>query len=458
MTHSPGATITMMMSEQTPPGSPDSPALLRHYFRRLEEFSTIRWSGRVTKVVGNLVESDGPLCSVGEGCAIHNEDGRIFSGEIVGFRGHTVLSMPLERPTGIRFGDRVVTRGTQPTLRVGDAMLGRVIDGAGTPLDAGSVYRAREHWPLQGDAPLPLARAPIQTPLGCGIRAIDGMLTCGRGQRLGIFGGSGVGKSTLIGMMTRATSADLTVLALVGERGREVREFLDDAIGPEGLQRSVVVVSTSDQSPLLRIRAALAATTVAEYFCAQNKNVLLVVDSLTRFAMAQREIGLATGEPPTAKGYTPSVFTLLARLIERAGNFGGGSITAFYTVLMEGDDQQDPLVDAVRALLDGHVVLDRKLGAQGHYPPINVLDSLSRLMPAVCAPDHLEKTRRLRQLLAAYSSGEDLIRVGAYQGGVDATLDRAIAVLPALNNFLQQRKTDIAPLEKTIQALKALPS
>ncbi len=437
------------MAEQSP---------LRPYFRRLEEFSTLRWTGRVTKVVGHLVESDGPLCSVGEGCAIVTEDGRTFSGEIVGFRGRTVLSMPLERPSGVRFGDRIVTRGTQPTLRVGPAMLGRVVDGTGKPIDKVDPYRAQEHWPLQGDAPLPLERTPIRLPLGCGIRAIDGLLTCGRGQRVGIFGGSGGGKSTLIGMMTRATSAELTVLALVGERGREVREFLDEAIGPEGLQRSVVVVSTSDQSPLLRIRAALAATTVAEYFCAQGKNVLLVVDSLTRFAMAQREIGLAAGEPPTAKGYTPSVFTLLARLIERAGNFGNGSITAFYTVLMEGDDQQDPLVDAVRALLDGHVVLDRKLNAQGHYPPISVLDSLSRLMPAVCSVEHLEKAGHLRQLLAAYSAAEDLIRVGAYQKGADPTLDRAIAALPAIQTFLQQRKTELAPLEKTLQALQALPA
>jgi flagellum-specific ATP synthase len=432
--------------------------LLGSFFRRLEDFSTLRWTGRVTKVVGHLVESDGPFCSVGEGCAILAEDGRTFSGEIVGFRGRTVLSMPLERPAGIRFGDRIVTRGTQPMLRVGPAMLGRVIDGTGKPIDSLKPYSAREYWPLQSDAPLPLEREPIRSPLGCGIRAIDGMLSCGRGQRVGIFGGSGVGKSTLIGMMTRATSADLTVLALVGERGREVREFLEEAIGPKGLERSVVVVSTSDQSPLLRIRAALAATTVSEYFCAQGKNVLLVVDSLTRFAMAQREIGLAAGEPPTAKGYTPSVFTLLARLIERAGNFGSGSITAFYTVLMEGDDQNDPLVDAVRALLDGHVVLDRKLSAQGHYPPISVLDSLSRLMSAVCSVEHLDKAQKIRQLLAAYTASEDLIRVGAYQKGADPMLDRAIAALPAIQGFLQQRKTDVAPLEKTLQALMALPA
>jgi flagellum-specific ATP synthase len=430
---------------------------LKPYFRRLEEFSALRWIGRVTKAVGHLVESDGPFCSVGEGCAILTEDGKTFSGEIVGFRGRTVLSMPLERPSGIRYGDRIVTRGTQPSLRVGPELLGRVIDGTGKPIDERENYRASEYWPLHGDAPLPLSRAPIRAPLSCGIRAIDGLLTCGRGQRVGIFGGSGVGKSTLIGMMTRATSADLTVLALVGERGREVREFLEDSIGKAGLMRSVVIVSTSDQSPLLRIRAALTATTVAEYFCAQGKNVLLVVDSLTRFAMAQREIGLAAGEPPTSKGYTPSVFALLARLIERAGNFGTGSITAFYTVLMEGDDPQDPLVDAVRALLDGHIMLDRRLNSRGHYPPIAVLDSLSRLMPAVSSPDHVEKARRIRELLAAYAASEDLIRVGAYQKGADPLLDRAIVALPQINGFLQQSKNDAQPFESTLESLKVLP-
>ena len=315
-------------------------------------------------------------------------------------------------------------------------------------------YWAREYCHTSGEAPLPLDRVPIRNPLdvACVYRRAADL----RARRVGIFGGSGVGKSTLIGMMTRATSADMTVLALVGERGREVREFLEDAIGPEGLARSVVVVSTSDQSPLLRIRAALAATTVAEYFCAQGKHVLLVVDSLTRFSMAQREIGLAAGEPPTAKGYTPSVFTLLARLIERAGNFAAGSITAFYTVLMEGDDQQDPLVDAVRALLDGHVILDRRLSEQGHYPPIHILDSLSRLMPAVCSAEHLEKARRIRQLLASYSASDDLIRVGAYQRGADALLDKSIAALPGINGFLRQKKNDPTEFEDTLKALHAL--
>jgi flagellum-specific ATP synthase len=434
------------------------PDLLKHYFRRLEDFSVLRWTGRVTKAIGHLVESEGPFCSVGEGCAIIAEDGNTYPGEVVGFRGSTVLSMPLSRPLGIRFGDHIVTRGTQPTLPLGPEILGRVIDGSGKPIDHGPSYRVQEYWPLPGDPPMPLDRESIRSPIGCGVRAIDGMLTCGRGQRVGIFGGSGVGKSTLIGMMTRGTGADMTVLALVGERGREVREFLEDAIGPEGLARSVVVVSTSDQSPLLRIRSALAATTVAEYFAAQGKNVLLVVDSLTRFAMAQREIGLAAGEPPTAKGYTPSVFTLLARLIERAGNFSQGSITAFYTVLMEGDDQQDPLVDAVRSLLDGHVILDRKLNSKGHYPPISILDSLSRLMPAVCSPEHLEKSRRLRRLLAAYAASEDLIRVGAYQKGFDPILDRAIQTLPALDSFLQQKKEDRTVFDQTREALLALPS
>lgn len=434
----------------------DSSLLLAPFFRHLAECSTARWTGRVTKAVGNIVESEGPFCALGEQCEIVGAAGRSYAGEIVGFRGSTVLSMTLAKPDGIRYGDRVTTWGARPSLRVGKGLLGRVIDGAGNVLDGRGSYPAREHWPLDSPAPLPLERVSIREPLGCGIRAIDGFLTCGRGQRLGIFGGSGVGKSTLVGMMARNTSADLTVLALVGERGREVREFLEGTLGEEGLKRSVVVVSTSDQSPLLRIRAGLAATAVAEYFCAQGKHVLLVVDSLTRFAMAQREIGLAAGEPPTAKGYTPSVFSLLARLVERAGHFGAGSITAFYSVLMEGDDQLDPLVDAVRALLDGHIVLDRRLSAQGHFPSISILDSLSRLMPAVCSREQVDKAQRLRSLLASYADAEDLIRVGAYQKGSDPELDQAIAALPAIKEFLQQRADENTALDETMTALQAL--
>jgi len=342
-------------------------------------------------------------------------------------------------------------------IRVGDGLLGRVIDGSGQALDSLGSYNGCEYRALDASAPLPLERIPISEPLGCGIRAIDGFLTCGRGQRVGIFGGSGVGKSTLIGMMARNTGADLTVLGLVGERGREVRDFLENALGEEGCKRACVVVSTSDQSPLRRIRAALAATAVAEYFCGRGKQVLLVVDSLTRLAMAQREIGLAAGEPPTAKGYTPSCFTMLARLIERAGRFGAGSITAFYSVLMEGDDEQDPLVDGARALLDGHVMLDRRLAVGSHYPPIAVLDSVSRLMAAVSSAPHLQKAQTLRRLLAAYAASEDLVRIGAYQKGTDSTLDKALALIPELDQFLMQKPGDGAPLAETISRLLALP-
>jgi flagellum-specific ATP synthase len=342
-----------------------------------------------------------------------------------------------------------------PTIRVGEDLLGRVIDGAGSPLDEFGPCPAAEHWPLDQPAPLALDRIPIREPLGCGIRAIDGFLTCGRGQRLGIFGGSGVGKTTLIGMMARGTAADLTILALIGERGREVGEFLE-SLGETGRKRSVVVVSTSDQSPLLRVRAALAATSIAEYFCQQGKHVLLVVDSLTRFAMAQREIGLAAGEPPTAKAYTPSVFSRLARLVERAGNYAVGSITAFYTVLMEGDDQQDPLVDAVRSLLDGHIVLDRRLATQGHYPPIAILDSLSRLMPAIVSKEQLHTSLGLRALLGAYARSEDLIRIGAYNKGGDPELDTAIATRPRINSFLRQTPEETTSLQDSALRLLSL--
>ncbi len=433
-----------------------NPPILSAYFSHLETSSPLRWRGRVTQVVGQLIESEGPFSTIGEACEIIDSRGQHWPGEIVGFRGHTVLSMALRRPTGIRYGDQVVVFGRRPSLRLGEELLGRVLDGAGHPIDGGATPGCRERYALDREAPLALARTPIREPLGCGIRAIDGFLTCGRGQRVGIFGGSGVGKSTLIGMMARNTDADLTVLGLVGERGREVGELLT-ALGPEGRRRSVVVVSTSDQDPLLRIRAGLAATTIAEYFCAHGQHVLLVVDSLTRLAMAQREIGLAAGEPPTAKGYTPSVFTMLARLIERAGAFGSGTITGFYTVLMEGDDENDPLVDATRALLDGHVMLDRRLAAQSHYPPISILDSISRIMPAVISPEHLAKAGAIRRLLATYKASEELIRIGAYQKNSDPDLDRAIALMPMLREFLVQSTKDVAEMKDSLSRLLALP-
>lgn len=432
-------------------------ALLEPYVRRLETGSTLRWRGRINQVIGNLIESDGPFCFVGECCQILGQGGPSYSGEIIGFRSSTMLSMTTDHPRGIRFGDQIVTWGARPSIRVGPEMLGRVIDTAGNALDGKGEYRAVHSVNIDGSAPLPLDRVTIREPLSCGIRAIDAFLTCGRGQRLGIVGGSGVGKSTLIGMIARGTAADMTVLALVGERGREVGEFLE-ILGPEGLRRAVVMVSTSDQSPLLRIRAALAATAIAEHFASLGKNVLLIVDSLTRFAMAQREIGLAAGEPPTAKGYTPSVLNMLARLVERAGNFAQGSITGFYTVLMEGDDLQDPVVDTVRSLLDGHVVLDRNLAFRNHYPPISILDSLSRLMTSVVPAGHLAKANALRQLLAVYARSEDLIRIGAYQKGSDPLLDKAVDNLPAVNRFLTQTPDEFCSLEQAVEMLVALPS
>jgi flagellum-specific ATP synthase len=432
-----------------------SRALLAPYRHYLEAGSTLRWKGRINQVLGNLVESDGPFGFVGESCEIAGGGGS-FAGEIIGFRGSTMLSMAVEQPRGIRYGDQIVTWGARPSVRVGPGLLGRVIDAAGNPLDGKGEYRATHSVMLDGSAPLPLDRDPIREPLGCGIRAIDGFLTCGRGQRVGIFGGSGVGKSTLIGMMARGTTADMTILALVGERGREVGEFLE-VLGEDGLRRAVVIASTSDQSPLLRLRAALAATSVAEYFASLGRNVLLIVDSLTRFAMAQREIGLAAGEPPTAKGYTPSVLSMLARLVERAGNFSQGSITAFYTVLMEGDDQQDPIVDTVRSLLDGHVVLDRNLALRSHYPPISILESLSRLMPSLVTETHLAKAKALRLLRASYARSEDLIRIGAYQKGTDPVLDSAINHLPAVNAFLQQKPDALCNFKDAHDQIMALP-
>jgi flagellum-specific ATP synthase len=375
---------------------------------------------------------------------------------VIGFRGRHVLAMPVKATRGIRYGDAVLAMGMTPAIAVGTEMEGRIVDALGSPLDELPAPRVAEMWPLDGTVPHPMEREAIKEPLQTGLRVLDGMLTVGRGQRVGIFGGSGVGKSTLIGMMARNTAADLTVVGLVGERGREVREFVEDSLGEEGRKRSVVLVSTSDQSPLLRMRAAMAATSVAEFYAARGKHVLLVLDSLTRYAMAAREIGLAAGEPPASKGYTPSVFARLAKLVERAGNFRNGSITAFYTVLMEGDDQQDPVVDAVRSLLDGHVVLSRSMAAGGWYPPVNVLDSLSRLMPAVTMPEHRAQAATVRRLLAAHARSEDLVRIGAYKAGTDEDLDRAMRAMPLLREFLEQRSDERVTMQESIARLNAM--
>ena len=429
---------------------------LAPYLTQLANRPAWRWSGRVVEANGQTVEAEGPLCSVGECCEIVDGDGERHRAEVIGFRGRHVLAMPLKATQGIRYGDAVLAMGVTPGIAVGTEMEGRIVDALGSPLDGLPAPRVVETLPLDGTVPHPMEREAIREPLQTGLRVLDGMLTVGRGQRVGIFGGSGVGKSTLIGMMARNTAADLTVVGLVGERGREVREFVEDSLGEDGRKRSVVLVSTSDQSPLLRMRAAMAATAVAEFYAARGKHVLLVLDSLTRYAMAAREIGLAAGEPPASKGYTPSVFARLAKLVERAGNFRNGSITAFYTVLMEGDDQQDPVVDAVRSLLDGHVVLSRSMAVGGWYPPVNVLDSLSRLMPAVTMPEHRAQAATVRRLLAAHARSEDLIRIGAYKAGTDEELDRAIRAMPLLREFLEQRSDERVTMQESVARLNAM--
>ena len=430
--------------------------LLTPFFARLAHRPSWRWSGRVVEAGGQTVESAGPLCSVGECCEIVDAMGERHEAEVIGFRGRNVLAMPLEEMRGISYGDALEATGLSPSIAVSEELQGRILDARGEALDGLPLPKPGVAWPLDGTVPDPMQRLPIREALGTGVRAIDGMLTVGRGQRIGIFGGSGVGKSTLIGMMTRNTQADLTVVALVGERGREVREFVEDSLGEEGRKRAVMLVSTSDQSPLLRMRAAQAATAVAEFYASRGRHVLLVLDSLTRYAMAAREIGLAAGEPPTNKGYTPSVFSRLAKLVERTGNFERGSITAFYTVLMEGDDQQDPVVDAVRSFVDGHVVLSRTLASAGRYPPVDVVDSLSRLMPAVTTARHLAQASLARGLMATHARSEDLLRIGAYKTGTDPELDRAIRAMPALRRYLEQRSTERSTLEDATERLGAL--
>jgi len=428
---------------------------------QISDIDGVNVYGRVVGVRGLMVEIAGPIhaMSVGARIVIDTGGNRFIPSEVIGFTGNNAVVMPFAGLEGVRRGCRAVIANAASQVRPSPLWLGRVLNAMGDPIDGKG--------PLpQGPSPIPYRNAPppahsrkrVGEPLDLGVRALNTFVTCCRGQRLGIFAGSGVGKSVLLSMLARNVDADITVIGLVGERGREVQEFLQDDLGEEGLARSVVVVATSDEPALMRRQAAYLTLAISEYFRDEDKDVLCLMDSVTRFAMAQREIGLSAGEPPTAKGYTPSVFTMLARLIERAGNFNRGSITAFYTVLMEGDDQQDPLVDAVRALLDGHVILDRKLNSRGHYPPIAILDSLSRLMSSICTPAHLEKSRRLRQLLAAHAASEDLLRVGAYQKGADPTLDRAIQVLPALNSFLQQRKHESSDFTTTRDALLALPA
>jgi flagellum-specific ATP synthase len=430
---------------------------LASYIAAAEAANPIPLIGHVVRSVGLLVESRGPRAQVGELCELQQASGRRLALEVVGFRDGFVQSVPLGTTAGIRPGDTLIARGGSARVAVGPELLGRVLDGLGQPLDGLGPVRSATTAPLYPPPMNPLARDPIVTPMGTGVRAIDSLLTCGRGQRIGLFGGSGVGKSTLLGMMARGTSADVAVIALVGERGREVRSFLEHDLGAEGLKRSVVIVSTSDNPPLVRLRAAYAATTVAEYFRAQGQNVLLMMDSVTRFAMAQREVGLAAGEPPTAKGYPPSVFALLPGLLERAGNVRGqGSITAFYTVLVEGDDTNEPVADNVRAILDGHIVLSRDLGARNHYPAIDVLHSVSRTMPDVTTVDHRLKAGTVRDWMATLRDSEDLVSVGAYVAGSNPRIDEALSKRGAIDHFLRQPADDLVSLDDARASLEAL--
>jgi flagellum-specific ATP synthase len=413
---------------------------MQRFHKRLENCKPIQAYGKVNRVVGFVVESIGPECRLGTVCDIYAKDGgKRFPAEVMGFRDNHVLMMPLEEIRGIGPGSRVVARQPQAYLPVGHSLLGRIIDGLGDPIDGQGPLVGETTYPIYATPLNPLKRKRISEPLDLGIRAINGLLTVGCGQRVGIFAGSGVGKSVLLGMIAKKTNADVNVIALIGERGRELNEFIDKQLGPEGLARSVIVVATSDHLPLIRMRGAFVATAIAEYFRDQGLRVNLMMDSVTRFAMAQREIGLALGEPPTTKGYTPSVFTLLPKLLERAGTSSGqGSITGLYTVLVEGDDSNEPIADAIRSILDGHIVLSRELAMQGHYPAIDVSRSISRVMDDIISPTQRDLARKLKAVLATYRKAEDLINIGAYVDGSNPEIDYAVKMIAPINDYLCQ--------------------
>jgi len=425
--------------------------------KAVERFNPIYKVGRISRVVGLLVEAEGTEASVGELCSVMSEGGRRpVPAEVVGFQSGRLLLMPYRTLTGIRAGDLVRPTGRPLLVRVGDGLVGRVLDGLGTPIDDGDSPWLPGRRRVQGAAPAPLARQRIEAPLVTGIRALDALLACGEGQRMGIFSGSGVGKSVLLGMLARHAEADLIVLGLIGERGREVREFLEEDLGAEGLARSVVVAVTNDATALEKIKGAETAFTIAEYFRDQGRRVLLMMDSVTRYAMALREVGLATGEPPASKGYTPSVYAALPRLLERAGTSRNGSITGLFTVLAEGDDLSDPVADTVRSILDGHIVLSRDLAVTGHYPAIDVLGSVSRLHAQVTPPEWVERGRRLLAAMAVYRENEDLIQIGAYQPGSSEEIDRAIDLRPRWQEFLKQDRDASSTLAETREGLLAL--
>ena len=431
--------------------------LLSELESRLDNTDFIRLNGLIAKAIGIVIESKGPDVRVGDLCEIRYRDKSMsLPAEVVGFSENRVLLMPLGELTDIGPGCDVVAVGQKLGVRVGPGLLGRVLNGLGEPIDDKGPIIAGEVYPLYAKPPHPLLRKPVATPLPVGVKAIDALLTLGRGQRVGIFSGSGVGKSTLMGMMVRNTEAEISVIGLIGERGREVGEFLERDLGSSGPKRSVVVVATSDQPPLIRLKAALTATAIAEYFRDRGKDVLLLMDSVTRVAMAQRDVGLAIGEPPATRGYTPSVFAFLPKLLERAGAGERGSITGVYNVLVEGDDMNEPVADTVRGILDGHIVLSRKLASKGHYPAIDVLRSVSRVMPNITSQEHLEAARRVRELLAIYEDAEDLVNIGAYKEGSNINIDWALRYLDDVLDFLCQPVEGRFSFEETVKKLISL--
>lgn len=412
--------------------------------------------GKVAKVVGLTVESIGPSAKLNDLCHIITKDqNQVINAEVVGFRDDRVLLMPYDQTTGVGLGSRVENTGAPLKVMVGDELLGKVLDGLGNPID-GSELNCTCGYSVQAEPPDPLTRELIDTVLPLGVKAVDGLITVGKGQRIGIFAGSGVGKSTLMGMFARNTKADINVIALIGERGREVREFIERDLGPEGMKRSVVIVATSDKPALIRKKAAMTATAVAEYFRDQGRDVLLMMDSLTRFSMAQREIGLASGEPPVSRGYPPSVYGEMPQLLERAGRSDKGSITGLYTVLVDGDDFNEPIADTARSILDGHIVLDRKIAQKNHYPAIDVLQSISRVMSSIVDSKHKRASGQLKNVLATYSEAEDLVNIGAYKAGSNPSIDYALSKIDAVNEFLQQDVYEKISFEESIRRLEEL--
>ncbi|MEA1975811.1 MAG: flagellar protein export ATPase FliI [Bacillota bacterium] len=426
-------------------------------FDILHQETLIEYIGKVKKVLGVMIETQGPLVEMGEVCRIYKlRTNEYIEAEVVGFAEGSVIMMPLGNMKGVAPGCKVVSTNHQLDIKVGDELLGRVLDGLGNPLDGLGKINTKERYESYNEPPNPLVRNRIKSVLPLGIKAIDGLITVGKGQRIGIFAGSGVGKSTLMGMIARNTEADVNVIALIGERGREVREFIEKDLGPEGLKRSVLVVATSDKPALVRVKAALLATSIAEYFRDKGKDVALMMDSLTRFSMAQREIGLAVGEPPVSRGYTPSVFAAMPKLLERAGNSDIGSITGLYTVLVEGDDFNEPISDTARGILDGHIMLTRELAAKGHYPAIDVLHSISRVMPEIVDAEHLQIVNLIKSHIATYKESEDLIIIGAYEKGSDTKIDLAIEKNDIYNEFLTQLIEEKAKYEDVVNRIKEI--